>query len=134
MMARNIQQQFIPSSDIADYICFLYRPMDMVGGDFYDFFITDKGISEVSGGRSVPVSFMDNEFLIEKNKDYKNDSITLPENGKLFLYTDGLTEAEKKDEKYLFFEDAGLKEFLIKNRHLPCKPYVDSLLAELIEF
>jgi len=37
VMARNIQQQLIPSRQPRDNIGSLYVPMEMVGGDFYDF-------------------------------------------------------------------------------------------------
>lgn len=36
-MARTIQQQLIPHTSPVGYVHSLYRPMDFVGGDFYDF-------------------------------------------------------------------------------------------------
>lgn len=36
-MARTIQQQLVPHTSPVEYIHSLYRPMDFVGGDFYDF-------------------------------------------------------------------------------------------------
>jgi len=36
-MARKIQQQLIPRQSPVGYVHSLYRPMDFVGGDFYDF-------------------------------------------------------------------------------------------------
>jgi sigma-B regulation protein RsbU (phosphoserine phosphatase) len=53
--ARSIQQRYIPESRPTDYIYALYKPMDMVGGDYFQF-ITFQGngkigifISDVSG-------------------------------------------------------------------------------------
>ena len=62
-MARKIQMQFIPEKSIAPYIAFQYKPMEKVGGDFFDF-ITFKNnnwigifISDVSG-HGVPAAFI----------------------------------------------------------------------------
>lgn len=55
VMARSIQQQLIPESSPFEHISSLYRPMDLVGGDFYDFIMFDDSdktgifISDVSG-------------------------------------------------------------------------------------
>jgi multiple sugar transport system substrate-binding protein len=54
-MARKIQRQSIPSESPVPYIAFLYKPMDKVGGDFFDFIHFQSNnwigifISDVSG-------------------------------------------------------------------------------------
>ncbi|MCP4132171.1 MAG: SpoIIE family protein phosphatase [bacterium] len=54
-IARKIQEQLIPLSDPTDFICSLYKPMELVGGDFYDFIEFDEKdkigifLSDVSG-------------------------------------------------------------------------------------
>lgn len=63
VMARKIQQSLIPVSDPTDAIASIYRPMDQVGGDFYDFI--DAGsrggqgifISDVSG-HGIPAALI----------------------------------------------------------------------------
>ena len=62
-MARTIQKCFIPGKSPAPYISFLYKPMEKVGGDFFDF-IRPPGddrigmfISDVSG-HGVPAAFI----------------------------------------------------------------------------
>ncbi len=62
-MARSIQKCFIPDKSPAAYISFHYKPMEKVGGDFFDFIrITGNGsigifISDVSG-HGVPAAFI----------------------------------------------------------------------------
>ncbi|MCP4129519.1 MAG: SpoIIE family protein phosphatase [bacterium] len=62
-LAKRIQQKLIPASAPADYIHSLNKPMDLLGGDFYDFlrFRDSKTIgifiSDVSG-HGVPASFI----------------------------------------------------------------------------
>ena len=61
-MARKIQQQLIPAHDPRQNICSLYKPMDQVGGDFYDYIEFDNGrmgffISDVSG-HGIPAALI----------------------------------------------------------------------------
>ncbi len=62
-LARNIQQQLIPMESPLECIHSLYRPMHMVGGDFYDFITFGGGnkigifLSDVSG-HGVPAAFV----------------------------------------------------------------------------
>ena len=62
-MARTIQICFIPDKSPADYIAFQYKPMEKVGGDFFDFIrFPDSDrigifISDVSG-HGVPAAFI----------------------------------------------------------------------------
>jgi serine phosphatase RsbU (regulator of sigma subunit) len=62
-MARTIQKCFIPGKSPAPYISFLYKPMEKVGGDFFDFIRVPGDdrigifISDVSG-HGVPAAFI----------------------------------------------------------------------------
>ncbi len=62
-MAKRIQQKFIPSRSPVDFIASFYKPMELVGGDFYDFVrFRDQNIvgiflSDVSG-HGVPAAFI----------------------------------------------------------------------------
>lgn len=51
-LAKKIQQKLIPQEDPEEYICSLYKPMEEVGGDFFDFitFRSEKNESENSIG------------------------------------------------------------------------------------
>jgi serine phosphatase RsbU (regulator of sigma subunit) len=63
LMARKIQNQLIPEKSPKDCIAFLYKPMEQVGGDFFDFleFREQNSIgifvSDVSG-HGVPAAFI----------------------------------------------------------------------------
>jgi serine phosphatase RsbU (regulator of sigma subunit) len=62
-MARNIQNCFIPDVSPSRDISFLYKPMEKVGGDFFDFILSPVDnnigifISDVSG-HGVPAAFI----------------------------------------------------------------------------
>jgi len=62
-LARKIQEQLIPSDDPSDFISSLYKPMEQVGGDFYDFITFENSgkigifVSDVSG-HGVPAAFI----------------------------------------------------------------------------
>lgn len=62
-MARVIQQQIIPRGKPASYIAALFRPMEPIGGDFYDFIrfreqeLTGIFLSDVSG-HGVPAALI----------------------------------------------------------------------------
>ncbi len=62
-MARRIQQQLIPASPPYGFVSSLYRPMDQVGGDFYDFIeqgetgLAGIFISDVSG-HGIPAALI----------------------------------------------------------------------------
>jgi len=63
MMAKDIQRQIIPGNNPSKYISALFKPMEPIGGDFYDFIKfrnTDKTgifISDVSG-HGVPAALI----------------------------------------------------------------------------
>jgi len=63
IMARTIQQRLIPSQNPQEWISAIYKPMDLVGGDFYDFiFFRDTSkigvfLSDVSG-HGIPAAFI----------------------------------------------------------------------------
>ena len=61
-MARFIQKQFIPRKSPSPKIAFHYQPMELVGGDFFDFVQFSKNkigilVSDVSG-HGVPAAFV----------------------------------------------------------------------------
>ena len=72
-LARNIQQQLIPLKNPNKNIFSLYRPMNQVGGDFYDFIMFRDShkvgifISDVSG-HGVPAAFITTMIKIAINQ------------------------------------------------------------------
>jgi serine phosphatase RsbU (regulator of sigma subunit) len=87
LLASRIQESLIPSESPTENICSLYRPMKMVGGDFYDFLkFRDPNkvgifLSDVSG-HGVPAAFitsMVKTIILQAGERKKNPS-------KLLLY------------------------------------------------
>jgi len=83
-LARNIQSNLIPTSSPAKYISSFYRPMEEVGGDFFDFIIFENSnkigifISDVSG-HGVPAAFITSmiKTTILQAGEKKNDPAEL---------------------------------------------------------
>jgi serine phosphatase RsbU (regulator of sigma subunit) len=222
-LARNIQQQLIPSKNPDKNIYSFYKPMNRVGGDFYDFILfrdSDKigiflsdvsghgvpaafittiiktgifqsgmakedpasllmflnnilihhsggnfvtafygiynpsdrslvfsnaghnspflinsyGVNDLKGSKSKPLAIMSNEQLIEKNQSYSNTEVYLEKSSKLLLYTDGLVETTSKNDKNLYFEDAGMYQLLADLQKLPCGDFIKNIYRNLIQF
>jgi len=83
-MARNIQQELIPGSAPFDFIASLFKPMEPVGGDFFDFIQfreRDKVgifISDVSGhGASAALITSMIKSIILKSGKHKDDPAQL---------------------------------------------------------
>ncbi len=84
IMARRIQEQLIPSSLPALNLAALYKPMDQIGGDFYDFFPFPDNklgvfVSDVSG-HGIPaalITTMLKSFLLRAGNFLLNPSQTL---------------------------------------------------------
>ncbi len=235
-MARKIQMRLIPSKSPHPSISFYYKPMDKVGGDYYDFVLFDSGgkqkkvpdyvgifISDVSGHgvpaafitsmikgavtqggdilyepaefllylndfliaqtsgnfvtafyciynlqnkelvfsnaghnhpyiitgngismmqaekSSIPLAIMDSSELYSAKKSYRNEKVTLPDNSKLLLYTDGLVEAVNIKDKYSTdkmedFETQCIINVMedIKNETSPV--FIKKMAERLIEF
>lgn len=94
-MARKIQEQLIPSESPTDFIDFLYKPMEQVGGDFFDFITfpdSDKiGIflSDVSG-HGVPAAFITS--MIKTTILQSGDQIESP--SELLLYINQMLQEQ----------------------------------------
>jgi serine phosphatase RsbU (regulator of sigma subunit) len=98
VMAREIQFQLIPSKSPSPDISFYYKPMDQVGGDFYDFieFQDSKSIgiflSDVSG-HGVPAAFITSmiKSFIQRSREIQSDPAALLSylNDALFNQTGG---------------------------------------------
>lgn len=62
ILARNIQLQYIPARTPSSNVAFFYKPMEQVGGDFFDFISLPGGnlgvfLSDVSG-HGLPAAFI----------------------------------------------------------------------------
>ncbi|MBN1535059.1 MAG: SpoIIE family protein phosphatase [Spirochaetes bacterium] len=97
-MAKRIQQQIIPRHSPVGFIHARYKPMDHVGGDFYDFIqfqgSDDIGIfvSDVSG-HGVPAAFitsMIKSYILNLGREREDPAVLLRElNGMLAHQTGG---------------------------------------------
>lgn len=123
---------------VTAYYC-VYNPADKTllsanAGHNFPYLITRKKIFQPEGRSCVPLGIMSCEELGTYNKSYQNTLISLEAGGKLFLYTDGLTEARSPDDPSQFFDENGLIESMRKHRHLKCGEFVAALYEGLIAF
>ncbi len=97
-MARSIQMKLIPQSNIGSFISYYYRPMNIIGGDFFDFIkFRDPErlgifISDVSG-HGVPAALLTSMIktvLLQAGSLRENPSALLSHiNDILIPHTDG---------------------------------------------
>lgn len=103
-------------------------------GHNFPFIIDSSGVSEIKGGKSIPLAVLNNESLIGGKKAYSNSEITLTENTKLLLYTDGLVETRSIKNDSIFFEDSGMYELFIEYHKFPGRKFVKSIYRDLVKF
>lgn len=78
-LAKQIQKQLIPGISPDRRIAFFYKPMEQVGGDFFDFILYDDGslgvlLSDVSG-HGVPAAFvtsMIKSFILQYGSAFRS--------------------------------------------------------------
>ncbi|MEK6793978.1 MAG: PP2C family protein-serine/threonine phosphatase [Spirochaetota bacterium] len=76
------------------------------------FILVDKQIKkmELREYTGMPIAITGNDSLIGSKQHYRNVSIKLPKNSTLLLYTDGLVEAKKIDDREATFENVVAQE------------------------
>ncbi len=97
------------------------------------YIITDKEITQLPKGGNTALAIYTNSFLAEKNKSYLNFDVILPSDSKLFLFTDGFTEACPVNSG-IMFEDESMLDVFIKNKKHSSQLFVDNLFKSLIAF
>ena len=97
------------------------------------YLISNNSISQIKKIKRVPLSVFNNNTLQSMNKTFKNNEFTVKEGDKLFLYTDGLTEATN-DIDYNYFEDVKLKPILESSYELNCHELQEKIYKELTKF
>ncbi len=222
-MARSIQDRIIPARGPADYIHVMYKPMDQVGGDFFDFFdfigserkgiflsdvsghgvpaafitsmikslllqagtrvydpaellrymndvlvdqtagnfvtafygivdpdaktiiysnaghphpyvITADSIGQLNGGKCIPMAILRSDNFFKDDLHFHNSEDRLPAGGKLLLYTDGLSEANKPKNKTSHFEDGPMLKVFRDLSMDPGEGFLRGLYSRLVEF
>jgi len=98
------------------------------------FIIENSSIRALSGKRGAPVGVMDNHDLEIFGKGYLSSTEVLPENSKLFLYTDGLTETRPINGDNIFFSDSQLNETLIRLSNNGCHEFAENVFEQLVLF
>ncbi len=87
----------------------------------------------LKGARSMPLAILSGEDMAAYGSQYRNSKTVLPAGSKLVLYTDGLVEAKGGEYNRIPFRK-GIEVRLTKYQALPCKEFIDSLFADLVEF
>lgn len=102
-------------------------------GHNFPYVVFENRVTYLTGGKSTAIGVLLNKRLQKMDKMFYNSKETLPVGGKLFIYTDGLTEAMPAGGSE-FFEGPELESSIIKNSHLSAEKFTKSLYAELIKF
>jgi len=92
--------------------------------------------------KGIPLAVMSNKELIESDKQYTNTTMILDRGDKLFLYTDGLTEAVKNEKlknnnkniRLENFGDINFQKCLKQLISSPAREFVEGMANELIQF
>jgi sigma-B regulation protein RsbU (phosphoserine phosphatase) len=98
------------------------------------YIIQESGITTLGDRRHPPLAVFSREMLSRKGKKLENTSVTLAPGSRLFLYTDGITEAQNDRLPSGFYETEGLEQALMKYRSLPCRDFLQSVYGSLIEY
>lgn len=104
--------------------------------------IAKNGITALpSAGKGLPLAILDNPSLKELRRDFTDQKIVLEKGSKIFLYTDGLTEAVNVNEKKIKtghdlqdFEAAEFFAAIDRNKHLPNHEFIDKMTTKLRHF
>ncbi len=97
------------------------------------YIITDEIITQLPRAKSTALAIFTNSFLEEKNKSYRNFEVILHSDSKLFLYTDGLSEACSAIDN-TFFEQKIMLEVFAENKNLSSQSFIENLFKALISF
>ncbi len=128
-MARRIQQQLIPAKSPAGFVYALYKPMESVGGDFYDF-LPFRGsrklgifLSDVSG-HGVPAAFITSmvKSIILQSEKYLDDPAAFL--GNLNQHLSGITGGNFVTAFYCVFDPETRRIRYANAGHYP--PYLIS--------
>ena len=95
--------------------------------------VLSHSIVTLDRAHSIPLAIMSNGELASDGLRYTNSRAILPENSKLILYTDGLVEAKKIDNRDIDF-GRDIYRRMIDLRSLNCRDFVETLYGELITF
>ena len=95
--------------------------------------VLSHSIATLDKAHSIPLAIMSNSELASDGFRYKNSRAILPEKSKLILYTDGLVEAKKMDNRDIDFGE-DIYNRMIAIRELSCRDFVETLYEQLIDF
>jgi predicted ATPase/serine phosphatase RsbU (regulator of sigma subunit) len=102
-------------------------------GHNFPYVIFNKNVSYITGGKSTAIGVLPNNRLKSLDKSFHNCEEALPVGAKLFIYTDGLTEATPVDSD-VFFEGSELESHIIKNSVFSAEKFTATLFYDLVRF
>jgi len=98
------------------------------------YIISETTISKITGATSLPVGMFDNAEIASKKKQYANGKIELPENGKLIIFTDGLSNAKNRSGSELFSERCDLPSLFLRFKNKPSALFIGDVYKSLLDF
>lgn len=111
-------------------------------GHILPFKISENKVEKLSSrNRSIPLGILNSNDLSRNFKAYTNEEINLKKNDKIFLFTDGLSEALRVsntgysvDENYQSFGETFLLEAIIQNKNFSCRDFITNIYEKFVEF
>ncbi len=103
-------------------------------GHPYPLVIHDGTIEDIVGNQSMPLAIYDNTSLRELDESFITNEITLKQNSKLLLYTDGLSEACPLGEHANLFKNNRMDSLILENDDKKGKEFIDAIVSGLVEF
>jgi phosphoserine phosphatase RsbU/P len=108
-------------------------------GHNFPILVNARGVSYIKPEKQgIPLAVLSNNELTKTGRSYSDENCHLDHGSKLFIYTDGLTEAIPAGADIAGhvpdFETAMLEKVLIKYRALPAQVFLENIYLELLGF
>lgn len=97
-------------------------------------FISNDVVRQAPLVKTVPLAVYNNDYLQTLKKMFVNQTEKIPHGSKLLMFTDGLSEATRNNEKMEMFESHGLSEAIKEYQALRPEGFVRGIYGRLCEF
>ncbi len=96
--------------------------------------VEDGAVVHLDRVKSVPLGIMDAAELERRGKAFGEYEMHVGGGGRLFLYTDGLSDVQKYDDSSCYFGEEAMLDFITGNAHLHPSAFISDLMREIRVF